>query len=111
MVCGITSWKPEVRVNINEYVQHELKHDSELHRRYTNSSNLGSYHMKSQLYLLYIFAIVVPTVIGGQFWLGTNPTNSSCYVSSVSAAERYNGTKYNTGTQTRLRIANGGGMY
>jgi hypothetical protein len=62
--------------------------------------------MKSQLYSLYT---LLPTIIADQFWLAASPGN--CHVSSVPAVERYSGTKYNTGMQTRLRIANGGGMH
>ena len=34
---------------------------------------------------------------------------SACPVSSVPAAANYTGTIHNKGTQTRLRISNGGG--
>ena len=34
---------------------------------------------------------------------------SACPVSSVPAAANYTGTTHNKGTQTRLRISNGGG--
>lgn len=65
--------------------------------------------MKKYLYLLYALAFGAPVITTDQLFLAASPGN--CSVSSVPTAANYSGIKYNGGTQTRLRIANGGGMH
>lgn len=52
--------------------------------------------------------IWMPTALSME--LASNAT-ANCNASTVPATAKYRGVKYNTGTQTRLRISNGGGKH
>ena len=67
------------------------------------------------------FAVLTLVVtVTGWMWMPTGSmameqvpivsyASADCVVPTVPAAAQYHGTKFNNGTETRLRISNGGG--
>jgi hypothetical protein len=64
-------------------------------------------------------ALIFAAAVAGWVWMPTAVSmqkvlvvpNANCLVPTIPAAARYKGSKYTTGTGTRLRISNGGGTH